>query len=773
MTEQHKSLPEGWQLFHLGQLPAAIGLAEAATSSPILAPEAQLLLVRCLFEQGRFRQAETICNQMLITLPSNSDLAWEMRLRRAFLQIYLTGNSTPILEASRAALAENQSPRLRGLAQDLLGRAKAIAVVWNLASSSDLVEAKHLLSEAINSYHCSEDSDAALGALLQLGHIHRLSRFPDLAAAKVIFHQAQNQAQTAGNQVRQAEVVLRLAELDFDLATEPKIAEPKIAEPKIQIDSTLYEQVIALYDAVGHVLGSADVLFSLGNRLIDRGFNGNDAVEQALYIYRQEDHLHGIYSSLKALGIWHLRQGQLTEAKNIYDEAIKVAEQMDFPGGQASAYLGFGDYFYRTGDYARALAAYQQAELLSLPPSVQVLVNLILANVYTLMNLPNRAEIACHKAIAILIPAGSSSSLSLAYFILGNILTTKGDWGGAINVWRDGLAIDLARCDVRGQAEKLHCIAQATVMQHYSSNHFPISDAVYEEAMAFYAQAIELLNAGDNEAATVIANIYQLQAQTALTCRRPLDALQYLEPSRNTYAALGLAMQTATTDSLLGLVCHDLGNQGYSDFYIEATRCYERALSYFQNAQMRDMSWKIRFYLADVAFMQSFRRLTGEEQQNYWQEAARWLEEAAADIELVRGRFIEADPVFRENSRLGLVADKEKVYTFAIKLDRKYLQDNRSAFSWLERLKGRVFLDALAVTSLRPPVGVDDKLLNQEQELLSALNHASTQVEVVDLSERLHILWNQMADAPTAIEYISLRRGQPLGWQAVQSLLQQ
>lgn len=768
MTERQKSLAEGWQLFHLGQLPASIRLAEAAISSPILAPDAQLLLVRCLFEQGRFRQAETICSQALITLPYHSDLAWEMRLRRAFLQIYLTGNSTPILEESRAALAENQSPRLRGLAQDLLGRAKAIAVVWNLASSSDLVEAKHLLSEAINSYHCSENSDAALGALLQLGHIHRLSRFPDLAAAKVIFHQAQNQAQTAGNQVRQIEAVLRLAELDFDLATEPKIA-----EPKIQVDSTLYEQAIALYEAVGHVIGLADVQFSLGNHLIDAGLNGNDAVQQALEIYRQQDHLEGIYRSLKALGIWHLRQGQLAEAKNIYDEAIKVAESMDFPGGQASAYLGLGDYFYRTGDYARALADYQQAELLSPPPSVQVLVNLILANVYTLMNLPNRAEIACRKAIAILTPARSSSSLSLAYFILGNILTSKGDWGGAITVWRDGLAVDLARSDVRGQAEKLHCIAQATVMQHYSSNHLPISDAVYKEAMAFYAQAIELLNKDDNEAATVIANTYQLQAQTALTCKRPLDALQYLRHSRNIYAALGLAMQTANTDAFLGLVFHDLGNCGYSDAYTEATCCYQRALNYFQTVRMHDITWKICFYLADVDFMQSFRSLTGEEQQARRQNAARLLEEAAADIELVRGRYIETDPVARETARLGLVEDKEKVYRFAVRLHYWHLQDANAAFNWLERLKGRAFLDSLALTPLRPPVKVDKTLLDRERELLAAINHASTQAEVVDLSDRLQAIWKEIAGESSASEYISLRRGEPLGWQAVQSLIQE
>lgn len=768
MTNQPEPLAEGWQLFHLGQLSAAIGLAQSATSSPVLAPQAQLLLVRCFFEQGRFRQAETICTKALVTLPSDSESAQEMRLRHAFLQIYLSGNLTPILEEAQAVLAENQSPRQRALVQDLLGRGKAIAVVWYLAPPSDLVEAKHLLSEAANSYHCSDDRDAALAALLKLGQLHLLSK-PDPATAQSIFQQAHDQAETEGNSVRQAEALLRLAELDFDA-----ILAQQAVNPEAQIDATPYHRALGMYEAIGHGFGPADVLLSLGNRLIKAGFDGSEAVQQALLLYSQVDHLSGICNALIDLSTWHLQQGEVSQSLDCRQRAAATAQEMDFPLAQATAYLGIGDYYFRTGDYARALAAYEQVEKLAAVPSVQSMPGLELANAYTLMNLHDRAETACRKAINTLTKVGALQSLSLAYFILGNVLSAKGNWAGAIPIWPEGLAIDEA-CDNRFErAEKLKCIAQATVMQHYKPNGSPIPDTAYEDAMALYNQALELLQTlANGEATAAIAGTYQLQAQTALTCRRPLDALKYLEPSRNTYAALGLAMQTATTDSLLGLVCHDLGNQGYSDFYVEATRCYERALSYFQNAQMRDMTWKIRFYLADVAFMQSFRRLTGEEQQNSWQEAARWLEEAAADIELVRGRFIEADPVFREHSRLGLVADKEKVYTFAIKLHHKYLQNNGSAFSWLERLKGRAFLDALAVTSLRPPVGVDEKLLNQEQELLSALNHASTQVEVVDLSERLQVLWNQMADAPTAIEYISLRRGQPLGWQAVQSLLQQ
>lgn len=148
------------------------------------------------------------------------------------------------------------------------------------------------------------------------------------------------------------------------------------------------------------------------------------------------------------------------------------------------------------------------------------------------------------------------------------------------------------------------------------------------------------------------------------------------------------------------------------------------------------------------------------------------MEEAAADIELVRGGFIESNAVATETARLGLVSDKEKVYKFAIKLHYWYLKLSSVTFNWLERLKGRAFLDSLALTPLRPPSITDKKLLERERELLVAINRASTQVEVVELSDHLHTLWEQMATTDSASsEYVSLRRGLPLKFEDVKACL--
>ncbi|NEO98691.1 MAG: tetratricopeptide repeat protein [Symploca sp. SIO2E9] len=768
MANQSEPIVEASQLLYLGQLSAAIRLAESLRTSPNLAPQAILLQARCLTQQGQFRQADVLLTSALSTLPTESEVAWEMRLQSALLKIYLVGNPTPICKEAQAVLAANSGSKVKAISQDLLGRTLAIRVTWNLAPPSDLVEARFLLSEAFDNYHHAGESDAALAALLKQGQLFLIFK-PEPATAASIFQQASEQAQIIGNQVRQAEAALRLAELDFDAHIIQRAV-----NPELKINPAPYQQALALYEAVGHGFGPADVLLSLGSRLSKAGFDGTDALQQALSLYEQTEYLTGIYKALTELSTWHLQQGELSKSFECRQKAVEVAKKMDFPLAQATALLGIGDYYYRIGHYARALAVYEQVETLATVAGALAMKGLNLANAYILMNLPERAEAVCCRVIKTLKQSGSSKGLSLSYFILGNVISGKGDWAKAIPVWRKGLAVDKANNYQFEQAEKLKCIAQATVMQHHHSGSFSIPEQAYQEAMTLYTQATDLLsNIGGNEALAAIADIYQLQGQTAVTYKHSPEALQYLEQARNTYAALGKNMQTAITDALLGLVCHDLGNQGYPNFYAEASRCCEQALEYFRSTQMREMSWKVCFYLADIAFMQSFQGFPPQEQEVRWHEANGWLEKAATDIELVRGRFIETDPVAREHSRLGLVMNKEKVYKFAIKLHHQYLENNQSAFNWLERLKGRAFLDSLALTPLRSPASVDEDLLNQEQELLKALSQATTQAEAVNLSEDLHTLWQQMAKKPSATEYVSLRRGQPSSWKEIKVLLQQ
>jgi len=293
----------------------------------------------------------------------------------------------------------------------------------------------------------------------------------------------------------------------------------------------------------------------------------------------------------------------------------------------------------------------------------------------------------------------------------------------------------------------------------------------YEEAMSYYARSIAVLEGQSGpQVAAVIANTYELQGQTAVVCGRPIEAAGALEQAARIYSELRMDMQAAVAHTLAGLLYYDQGKRGL-DLYTRAAESYQAALAYFREARMLDMQWKVLYYLALASFHQGRLALTATEQEERWHAAAQYLQDAGAAIEFVRGQFIEAHEGGTQSARLALVSDKEQVYMAAIQLYYQYLKDTQQAFNWLERLKGRAFLDALALTSFHASASTDETLVASEVRLLDALQHAITQTRVVELNEQLHTLWNGMATDPAAREYIALRRGEPVNWKELGPLL--
>jgi len=722
--------------------------------------------------QGHYRQASDVAAQILLAAASDeNNVVQEIRMWHAFLYAYLQGDPALAIVEGRRALellpSDVSMSHSRAQIQVLLGKAIALASEWGLIVAGEMVEARNLVSEAAQSYWHANAQDESLSALLSLGQLYTMGFEADREKVRAVYQQVSERALKEGNAMRLADATLRLAELDFGSTQE------QTSGHHHGLDTSSYQRAMDLYRQAGHVLGPADVWLSLGSHMVDSGYDGTSALQQAIELYRQEDNLMGIYSAQRALSTWYARQGNLDQAREYHRQSAAVAQEMGFPLGQATAYLGLGDYYYRSGDYARALASCEQAENLVQQPSVSAMVGLSLANIYTSMHLLDRAESACHSVIATFAPAGPSGRLSLARFILGNVLSSKGDWAAAAAAWREGLAEDEIRKDRTSQAEKLQCIAQATVMQHYRPEGPPVPEAACEEAMSLFAQSIAVLQCRqDPQAAALIANTYQLQGQATLTCGRPAESAHYLELAANIYSAIAMEMQAAITNILVGLLYYDLANRGQSDLYARAASRYEAALRYFQHVQMREMSWKVRFHLSLVSFHQGRLALTAEEQQKFWRYAASCLEDASNDIELVRGGFVASNQLVAQATRLGLVSDKGNVYIIAIRLYFRYLHDKKKAFQWLERLKGRAFLDSLALTPLRPPQKVDEALLAREESLLESLHSATNQTEVVALNEQLHAIWDQMATNRKAAEYVALRQGKTVEWADLPALLQ-
>lgn len=753
------------RLFRAGQFRTLVRRLQAAGPVASLSPEQRSLLILSLLAMGHFPQAAEVCAEALGGLDPDGLPALEMRLWQAQVRLYTAGQSEPAFQVGREALgrAPAGSP-LAALARDLLARALAVASEWGLAPAASVFEARRLMEEAVAVYGEIRELDDSLRALLRLGRLQLLSP-RDAAGARKTFARAQAEAEAGSYPALAAEAALYLAELDFDeiLAR---------TSGKGSADSA-YDRAFLLAEDSGHTLARADVLASRGALRVSAGLDGQAGLEAALALYEGEENLAGAQRALSSLSVWHLKRGALQEALVAHRRTEEVARRMGVPTAQATAVMGLADYYFRIGDYARALAEVERFETLASIPSVRGSAGLSLANFYSQMHLPERAEEACRESIRLFSPSSPNGQLSLAWLILGNVRSGTQDWDGAIQAWREGLTVDEALADPLGKAQKILGIAQATVMRHYRREGPPVPEAAFEEAMALHGQVDSLLlgvEGGDAEA--VLANNDQIRAQSDLIRGRLSDALAGLERAADRYRSLGMAMQSAFVETHLGLLLLENGNRlGSPDSFLQAGDHFHAAVGYFAGAGMRDMAWRPRFHLAHACLGRARFAVTAEVQREAWKEALDWLDQAVADLEAVRGSFVQGGSAEREEALLGLVSDTEKVYELAILVSAVYLGDSRAAFDWLERAKSRAFMDILALTSLRLPAVASPALLAEEQALLEELRESLTGIAALATRERLHGVWDLLATDSAAAEYVAMRRGAPLGWEDVRHLL--
>ena len=95
-------------------------------------------------------------------------------------------------------------------------------------------------------------------------------------------------------------------------------------------------------------------------------------------------------------GFFHLRNGELDQAVEVYTKAIKNKERTIFFTQEPSAYNNLGQAYLRKGEYAAAIAAFQKT-LEMRPDAIGAYINL--ATAYLKQNLPDAAIEACQTAI--------------------------------------------------------------------------------------------------------------------------------------------------------------------------------------------------------------------------------------------------------------------------------------------------------------------------------------------------------------------------------------
>ena len=113
----------------------------------------------------------------------------------------------------------------------------------------------------------------------------------------------------------------------------------------------------------------AEALFSLGEvayieaAYVGRGELGDAMAHhlRALEIRREVGDRRGESLSLSRIGVIHERMDEHDEAQACYENALKIAEELDFPEGMSRPFVHIGAAKERAGDLSGALADYRRS----------------------------------------------------------------------------------------------------------------------------------------------------------------------------------------------------------------------------------------------------------------------------------------------------------------------------------------------------------------------------------------------------------------------------
>ena len=132
-------------------------------------------------------------------------------------------------------------------------------------------------------------------------------------------------------------------------------------------------------------------------------------------------------------GFFHLRNGELDQAVEVYTKAIRNKERTIFFTQEPSAYNNLGQAYLRKGEYASAIAAFQKT-LEMRPDAVGAYINL--ATAYLKQNLPDSAIESCEKAIEI------APDVAHLHFNLACAYALKGEDKRSIDSLQKAVALD-------------------------------------------------------------------------------------------------------------------------------------------------------------------------------------------------------------------------------------------------------------------------------------------------------------------------------------------
>ena len=407
--------------------------------------------------------------------------------------------------------------------------------------------------------------------------------------------------------------------------------------------------------------------------------------------------------TLVSLGRVYAAQTYYSRALEYYQQALKIAEEIvDDPEGAMAALNRIGDVYRQQGRFIKALETYHHGLEIGSKAQIRVGEGVLQANigvVYTELGQYFEAMRAYQQAREIFDELGMSFWQGEVLLSMGIMYARMGRFQDALKYAQDALE------NFRQNSNRGYEASALTTIGGIYDEQGSEQRIYYFKALAQYTRALDIQEERQDRRAQGLLwnNIGVTYTHLGRDEKIPsyhTQASEYYERSLQLMREVGADIIVAKTLDHLGEIhLHLSASQDQSGHLKQAERYFQEALALQQRLNDQANAWMTRAHLGQVY----------EQQQNF-QQALQYYRQSLDIME----NLVSAAGL--EEFKISLSAQAASTYQRAILLLVQTGQI-QEAFEMSEHARARAFLDLLG--NLRPSAhsGVDQHLLEQEQQL--------------------------------------------------------
>lgn len=759
--------------FRTGHYSAAVAMAVTADIAAEEFPEIVAYSIRALAGLGRYRAA--------------ADAGMEAERRaltpRARLLLRLVSRGAAVVErlsvdrrrAVQEAVEEAKTlpdPLLRGYAGMIAARMIQMEVGFQLRSTLSLAESKSLYEQSAAEFEAAGRLLEALDLLVSRAELIQRG-IPPASADISGWKDVHGRSLLAGDVVVAVRSALELRNMELTEAL--NLGDPTAAATAEQ----RFQDITAAYVAAGMAEADTSVKEVWGLSLLRFGHQeGIKPVSEAADGRARCGQVGRADALLRDLHLWHLRRGELSEAKGIINRIAALPPlETELRHVTEATLLSFDAFARSDSANARAYAAAVSEHALT--PGQQAGLFIQEASALTQRGARAEAVVLIERAVGLLRPAAPCCMLGDALSCLGSVLGTDSE---IRRLWREAADVDRACGQEAAAAGRLLNLAESLARPGRVSG---------EDALAIdqlVSEAEELITARrDAEALSLFGKLALCRAQLAFALGDLGASAAWFSKAESKFVEAGNLADVAFTQSRLGLCWFSAAERSRDiNDWERSHACLVKALKNFRRLELH--SEEVRTgYLAAIAAFEKSNLTAAARRTELREEVLRRLGEAAEVLEEMRSGCREPALADAQASREQFASQTGRIYDFGIRFCSRVSMRSDLALEWVERSKSRALLDSMADLScgLRAPRGTDSILTSREVQLEEEIRTISAEMIATSGSDRclmftrhlqalhndLRTAWKSMASRPESSAYGTLRLGRPVNWHQIRTLL--